>query len=246
MGMIKKLIKKEKSAGSITPADYFDIVKGKVHTIDDDGLLVYFDNCIKLIEKYQVTGQEAPIKKLLFHMECIEKERVLVKSGVNKFIYRDDIEEYIEKVADKAVKIIELSRYEREIPDEYVGLVKFAKTVFSEIYILFTDYTGKEEKRIKKEKIVKDPIMFGVFNDTKTYAVVDRFYYLCDWVDEYCDLTLDKFVSEMKNKKGIDVLRKIDTPKAIEEIRKQLEELDKTDGGIYKMKSSWIQDKVNS
>ena len=31
--------------------------------------------------------------------------------------------------------------------------------------------------------------------------VADRFYFLGDWVDEYCDLTLDKMVEQYKEKK---------------------------------------------
>ena len=33
------------------------------------------------------------MRKLMFHLECIEKEREIVKMGINTFIYRDDIEE---------------------------------------------------------------------------------------------------------------------------------------------------------
>ena len=49
---------------------------------------------------------------------------------------------------------------------------------------------------MEKERRDKDPILFGVFkNDTN---VADRFYFLGDWVDEYCDLTLDKMIEKYK------------------------------------------------
>lgn len=51
---------------------------------------------------------------------------------------------------------------------------------------------GKEERKIAAEKKDKDPILFGTFQDRKQKVCVDRFYYLGDWVDEYCDLTLDQ------------------------------------------------------
>ena len=36
----------------------------------------------------------------------------------------------------------------------------------------------------------------------------DRFYYLGDWVDEYCDLTLEKLITEA----GAEILRNIQIP----------------------------------
>lgn len=90
------------------------------------------------------------------------------------------------------MKIIELERYEREIPDEIVDVIAKTKDLFDQMYIVFTDYTGKEERKIAAEKKDKDPILFGTFQDRKQKVCVDRFYYLGDWVDEYCDLTLDQ------------------------------------------------------
>ncbi|MCD3340325.1 hypothetical protein G8T81_14565, partial [Clostridium botulinum C/D] len=103
------------------------------------------------------------------------------------FIYRDDVEEYIDNIAKDVVKLIELERYEREIPDEIVEVIKQTKGKFDQLYILFTDYTGKMERQVEKERREKDPILFGTFQDEKSRAVIDRFYFLGDWVDEYCD-----------------------------------------------------------
>lgn len=82
------------------------------------------------------------MEKLLFHLECIEKEREIVSMGINTFVYRDDIEYYINNVASDIVKIIELERYEREIPDEIVEVIAKVKDKFDQLYIVFTDYTG--------------------------------------------------------------------------------------------------------
>ena len=50
-------------------------------------------------------------------------------------------------------KIIELENYEREIPDEVVAVIAQVKDKFDQLYIVFTDYTGKVERQIEKEKI---------------------------------------------------------------------------------------------
>ena len=131
-------------------------------------------------------------------------------------MYKDTIEDYITNVADKSVKIIELSRYMREIPDELVDTIERTKNLFDEFYVVFTDYTGREERKIEKERRDKDPILFGVFKNQTNVA--DRFYFLGDWVDEFCDLTLDKLVEQYKDKKNISPLVTTKIPKNGEEL----------------------------
>ena len=206
----------------LTPSQYFDIVKAKKYTITDEGLLKVYDNCLELLNKYKITGQTSAIKKILFHLECIEKEREIVKAGINTFIYRDDIEEYIDNIAKDTVKIIELERYEREIPDSIVEILAEIKDKFDQIYIVFTDYTGKEERKTAQERRDRDPIIFGTFQDASSRTVVDRFYYIADWEDEYCDLTLDKMINETERVGKRNIKRTISTPEDIEELKEQL------------------------
>lgn len=210
----------------LTPSEYFEQIKDKKHTIDDAGLKAVYDNCLELINKYKITGQRKAIKKLMFHLECIEKEREIVQMGINTFIYRDDIEEYIDNIAKDAVKIIELENYEREVPDEIVDVIAATRDKFDQLYIVFTDYTGKVERQIAKERRDKDPILFGTFQDQSNRAVIDRFYYLGDWEDEYCDLTLDKLVNETEKVGKRKILKTISTPEDINELKVQLRSLE--------------------
>lgn len=209
----------------LSPQEYFDIVKERKQHITDEQLQAVYDNCLELLSKYKITGQTAGMKKLLFHLECIEKEREIVKIGIDTFVYRDDIEFYISEVASDVVKIIDIESYEREIPDEIVEIIGQVKDKFDQLYIVFTDYTGKVERKVEAERRRKDPILFGTFLDEKTRSVIDRFYYLGDWVDEYCDLTLDKMVNETKNLGQRDIIRTIKTPKDIQELKEQLKSL---------------------
>lgn len=209
----------------LSPQEYFDIVKERKQHITDEQLQAVYDNCLELLNKYKITGQTAGMKKLLFHLECIEKEREIVKIGIDTFVYRDDIEFYISEVASDVVKIIDIESYEREIPDEIVEIIGQVKDKFDQLYIVFTDYTGKVERQVEAERRRKDPILFGTFLDEKTRSVIDRFYYLGDWVDEYCDLTLDKMVNETKSLGQRDIIRTIKTPEDIQELKEQLKSL---------------------
>lgn len=209
----------------LNPSEYFAHVKARKQTVTDEDLSRIYDNCLELLNKYKITGQTAGMRKLLFHLQSIEAEREIVKMGITTFIYRDDIEEYIDNIAKDTVKIIELENYEREIPDEIVSIIEQVKDKFDQLYVLFTDYTGRVERQVEAERRQKDPILFGTFQNEKTRTVIDRFYFLGDWEDEYCDLTLDKMVNEVEASQNRNIVRTINTPQDIEELKRQLDEL---------------------
>ena len=216
------------SEEKLTPKEYFDAVKERKHTVTDSDLQNVYDNCLELLSKYRITGQKKGIQKLMFHLDCIEKEREIVKLGINTFVYRDDIEYYINNVADDIVKIIDLESYEREIPDEIVEVIEKVKDKFDQLYIVFTDYTGETEREVQEERRQKDPILFGTFQNERNRSIIDRFYYLGDWIDEYCDLTLDKMVNETERVGKRNITHPIKTPDDLAELREQLNSLQPT------------------
>lgn len=206
----------KENKNELTPSQYFDILKGAKNTITTESLKKSYETFIELAEKYKKLGQVESMKKLCFLADTLVKEEKLIELGITTYVYKDTVEDYISNVADKTVKIIELSRYMREIPDELVETVERSKPLFDEFYVVFTDYTGKEERKVEKERRDKDPILFGVFkNDT---SVADRFYFLGDWVDEYCDLTLDKMIEQYQAKKGVSPAITTQIPQTSEEL----------------------------
>lgn len=201
----------------ISPSEYFDKLKGAKQTITDEKLRNSYDVILALAEKYNRSGQKRSMNKLVFLTKTLNKEESLIPLGVTTFIYRDVIEDYIDHVKDNVVKIIELKNYMREIPDEITEVVEKTKDIFTDFYVVFTDYTGKEERRVKQERRDKDPILFGCFKDSS--FVGDRFYFLGDWVDDFCDLTLDKLVDAYREQKdGYTPLHTIETPQTSEEL----------------------------
>lgn len=205
---------------AIEPAKYFEMVKEKKNQNTDEILNKFYESCIVLLDKYKKTGQELSIKKLMFIINCIPKERELLKLGYDIFIYKDDIEEYINSVQNKVIKIIELKNYSREIPDELVDTIERTRDIFNgNFYVLFTDYTGKEERRVEKERQEKDPILFGIFKHDRDLN--DRFYYLGDWEDQYCDLTLEKLINE----RSTDIVNNIRTPIDVNELMEECNRL---------------------
>lgn len=235
----------------ISPFEYFQQLKEKVNEMDDKTLNILYNNALNLVEKYKKTGQKKAIKKLVFHLETIMKEKQIIDLGVTKYVYKNDIEDYIEDVASNQVVIKDLASYERDIPNEIVEVIEKVKPYFDEFYVVYTDYTGKDSKQVQKERREKDPILFGVFMNRNKAVQSERFYYIGDWVDEYCDLTLDKMVAEMKDAYGADIVNKIpvDIPQTEEELKQQLNSLnvkEDNDGNVIglTLMSNGIQDTV--
>lgn len=219
-------LKNEEKENIISPYEYFQNMKGKLQTMDDEKLEKVYRNAIYLAERYNKTGQIKGLRKLKFHIESIVKERQILNAGINKFVYRSDIEEYIQDVADKQVVILDLKSYERNLPDEIIEALEKVKDLFDEFYVVCTDYTGEMARRVQEERREKDPILFGAFLDREKNAINERFYYIGDWVDDYCDLTLDKMVAEMKEDTGKDIVNNMfSIPKTQEELQNQLNSL---------------------
>lgn len=228
--------------GEMSPSKYFEILKDRKKKVTDKELLQFYDNAMTLLNKYQATGQIEGMKKLIFHIETVEKEREIVKMGIDTFVYLEDVEDYIDNVAKNVVKIIELERYERDIPDEVVEVITQTKQLFTQFYVVFTDYTGREERKVARERIEKDPILFGTFKKIGTREPPEKFYFIADWEDTYCDLTLAKMVSEIETTKQKNITRTINTPADMAELKQQLDNLT-YENGTYKVKEEKQQKK---
>lgn len=213
------------SLESITPKEYFEKLKNSKVVINDEELTRILDNAIHLMKKSEITGQKLAQTKLAFHVKSIIKEREIIKLGINTFIYRDDIEFYIENVKDSVVKIIELENYEREIPDDVINAISLVKDKFDVLYVLFTDYTGESERQVEKARREKDPIIFGAFKNESNGALIERFYFIADWEDEFCDLTLNKLVNDLQLTTKSNVTRLIHTPESLEELQAQVKNI---------------------
>ena len=219
----------DKENEKLDPQVYFDILKNSKHQTTDK----FLDDFQKIIQqelsKAMFTKQNKMVKKLAYAMSIIPRERQLIQEGIDVYILREDIEEYIKSVEKKVVKVIELDNYERSIPNEVVEkLQKIQETTpFDRYFVVFTDYTGEQTRKVQEERRRKDPILFGCFEQQidGVWDVFDRFYFIADWEDEYCDLTLAKMVDAMSKKK--DIVNKVSIDKATsEEVKAYLNALE--------------------
>lgn len=207
----------------LSPAEYFEKVKGRIKEDNPEDINKIFDITLKKLKKFLITGQKTGAKALYAKALELEKEQMLYKRGYTKYVERRTIEEYIDKVADECVCIINMSSYERDIPEDIVDKVAETMDIFDEFFIVFTDYTGEKRSKVEKERREKDPILFGnIFVDGRPSS---KFFFIGDWEDEYCHLTLNKMVEETAKKMKIkedEIVYNIDDVTNLDDIENEL------------------------
>lgn len=181
--------------GKISPSLYIKYVKSKLSKLEQKRLKHRLSKLQKLVKDAKDMGQQSFYENLTKMLAIVVRESEAFACGVTKSIDRETIDKYINRVKENPVKFTSLDKFPRSIPSNVKRKIKSVqdRKLFDKLDVLFLDYS-KEDNRTNKEKIRdKDPILFG------SYAYQpDKLYFIIDWVDEYCDLTLDKFVDAIK------------------------------------------------
>jgi hypothetical protein len=102
------------------------------------------------------------------------------------------------KQCERGIKLDYIKNFTRPLPQEVVLKIERVNQleVFDNYVVLYYDPDGKIYKETAREEAKRrDPIVFGVI------AGSTKLYYIADWVDEYCDLTLEKFIDAIGVKK---------------------------------------------
>lgn len=216
----------------ITPTVYFNHVKNMKKNIEDENLQVVADNCLELLKKTKLTGQTKAAAKIVAQYELIMRELKAASFGFNTIVYKSDISKFIKDVSKKAVKIIELENYPREVDDKVIDKLLIAKEneLFDEYYVVFTDYSMKETKKVAKERRDKDPILFGAFKTPdKNNIPYERFFYIGDWVDNYCDLTLEEMLTQYEKSESTAMKYSVNIPKDVDTLKEYMGLIEKKD-----------------
>lgn len=186
----------KKTISPLELKNFFDTIKENVSELD-------FSNINEIINKYNTVLNNAKYNKQIAlseqledYVDILKNELILSTSKFNKFLDEKDIIKFHEKASkhDKYktnLCLTYIKNFIKIIPNEITELRKEVDElkVFDNYVILHYDYNGKSTDDTKAEKErKKDPILFGVIKNSK------RLYYIGDWIDEYCDLTLDVLI----------------------------------------------------
>lgn len=193
-----RMIKENKPLKAITIKEYFNEFKTNIEELN------YIDDIANhyeaILQKAESLNQTALVEKLRDMIEVVRAESYLIDTDLNKFITEKNVCDLYKKVGkDKNLKLTWLKNFARVIPDIVYDAKKLAdeKIVFDNYVILHYDPKNNGDKLTKEEvEKKKDPILFGVIKNSR------KLYYIADWIDEYCDLTLEQMVSILGNKVG--------------------------------------------
>lgn len=198
---IKSLFKKKESEIKedekyMDALQFFSMVKAS----SKESVATYRDRVsdyLKSIHNAVTVGQTALVEDLLKGLVTNKYESVLFAEGLYYVINEEQMVEFVSQ-CEKGIKLDYVKNFTRPMPQDIVD--KIAKInqleVFDNYVVLYYDPEGKVYKETAREEAKrKDPIIFGVI------AGSTKLYYIADWVDEYCDLTLEKFIDAIGVKK---------------------------------------------
>ena len=191
-------VKKEDNMDNeiIDALEFFSLVK----LSSKDSVSTYRDRVsdyLTAIHNAVTVGQTALVEDLLKGLITNKYESVLYAEGLYYVINEEQMVSFVKK-CEKGIKLDYVKNFTRPMPQDVVN--KIAKInqleVFDNYVVLYYDPDGKVYKETAKEEAKrKDPIIFGVI------AGSEKLYYIADWVDEYCDLSLEKFIDAIGVKK---------------------------------------------
>ena len=184
--------KNEENEQPMDALKFFTLVKSS----SKESVAIYKDRVSKyLTALHNATniGQTALQEELIRGLITNRYESVLYAEGC----YYAVTEELVAKFAsqcEKGLKLSYLKNFSRPIPQDVIDKITKMNEleVFDNYVILYYDPDGKIYKETAHEEAKRrDPIIFGVIAGSK------KLYYIADWIDEYCDLTLDAFVDAL-------------------------------------------------
>ena len=188
---------------------FFDLVKLTTSQEMED----YYNRIgpyLVAMKKAKQMGQQALIDQLLSRIFIVKFESFLRAKGFHHKISEAQLVNFAKKT-EKGVSLTYIKNFSRPIPDEVLQKKLEADSchVFDNYVVLHYDPEGKvyahTQEEAEKERAKKaDPILFGIIADCRDL------YYITDWTDEYCDLTLDKFIEVSGlDKKSLEIGEKI-------------------------------------
>lgn len=192
---VKATLEVKKFKGELSPSIYIKHIKGKFTKVEKQRLDARLKKLKKLIPYAKDMGQFALYEELSVHLAVILKEIQAEALGVTQYCDLKDVEKFRSLVKGKVIKFDDFEKFPRVIPKKVQSKLKKIRStgVFSGFKILYIDYEGKELKTTSQKMAEKDPILFG-----EIALAPGRLYCIADWIDEYCDLTLERFIEKLR------------------------------------------------
>jgi hypothetical protein len=200
------LLEYKASERYIHPRLYFSYVKNKMNILEFGNFKRRMKYLEKLTDEFAKNGQQALSEDCIKKFIVLSRESAMYACGIKLFVTRDILDKFKDKIK-VPIKYTDIKNFARVIPVGPAKKIRFCieKKLFDSYLIIHVD-NKESTKETEKERIVreKDPICFGRIDNS------DKYYFICDWVDELDNLRLETIVkalkldkTKMRMKKGI-------------------------------------------
>jgi len=145
-----------------------------------------------LLRRATQSGQTALLERLLSEMEGTRSEVQLIAMGLTSFL-REETVVALSRKSPRAIRLDWISNFTRPIPADVLATKVECdeRRIFDNYAVMHYDPSSSSAALTKAQVAAKkDPILFGVCEGVR------KLYFVGDWIDEQCDLTLEK-VAEM-------------------------------------------------
>ncbi len=201
-------VKVENKKNLMRPRMYFEYVKKNFSKLENKKISQGIKKIEKAFDKAVSNGQIALGKKLLKKVVISTKELIFKTKGFEYFIEKDILNENKRNIRDGHISDTNLKDYTRIIPEDVIEKLNKVKNLFDDfiIYHYWNEDCEDVKNMTEQEKDdMKDPVLFGTIKEN------DKFYFIADWEDEFCDLTFDEMIEELGcDKKDLKIAKKID------------------------------------
>lgn len=200
----------------VNPIKLFKQLKENKIELNEEKLKFELTKLNEIMEDIKTIKQTALMEQLEKENLRLKKELILSKFNYT-YLEEDDIIKFCNGET-KAIKLDWIKNFCRVIPKQNISKINEAmdiffddRRIFDNIVILHYDPEQNGTQLTEKEKEKKrDPIAFGAMKCS------NRLYYITDWEDKYCDLTLKKVLDKL----GIEEAHKINIKKEINDLKK--------------------------
>jgi len=191
------------SKTKISPILYFKYVKSKFGILEGRKVQKRLEDLERAFDEAVEAGQKVLAEKFLNSLSKEAREATLIAKGIKFFIEKDDLYKYKMNLRDGHISDTRFEAYTRIVPKRVLNVKKKFDEFFDD-FIVFHYYNEEVQKDVKKmssdeKSKMRDPVLFGTIKET------NRFYFVADWEDEFCDLTFDEMVKTMSKEKGSTV-----------------------------------------
>lgn len=187
----RRLMAKREEERKMTIEEFFKSVKGSAEEIEIvHSRGVGYEARLQCAQK---AGQIALAEQLRAGAAAVRAECQLMALGLPRYLEEATLVTFV-KQAKKGLRLDWVRNFTRVIPSDVLEKKSQAdeREIFDNYVVLHYDPDKKSWAETEAEKAKrKDPILFGLIEGRR------RLYFVGDWVDEFCDLTLDQIADQL-------------------------------------------------